>query len=211
MKSLVILISGRGSNMQAIVETARREAWQVRLAGVVAHRGDSAGLAWAAAQGLPTALVDHRDHPERAAFDAHLAEAIRRLAGPDGPDLLALAGFMRVLGSDFVQAHAGRMVNIHPSLLPAFPGLHTHRRALQAGCRFAGATVHGVTAELDHGPIAAQACVPVLPDDDESALAARVLEREHRMYPRVIDWLLRERLVLRDGRYRQLDGESTAF
>lgn len=197
--------------MEAIVQTARREAWPVRLAGVVGHRPGAPGLAWAEAQGLPTRLVDHQAHASREAFDAALAATLDELAGPTGPDLVALAGFMRVLGRPFVERYAGRMVNIHPSLLPAFPGLHTHRRALEAGCRYAGATVHLVTPELDHGPIAAQACVPVVPGDDAASLAARVLEREHAMYPRVLDWLLRGRLVLRDGRFEHLDGEPTAF
>jgi phosphoribosylglycinamide formyltransferase 1 len=215
MKSLVILISGRGSNMEAIVRAARAEQWPVRLAGVVSNRPDAAGLAYAAREGLPTAVVDHRGFAgtadPRAAFDEALAAVIERLAdGP--PSLVALAGFMRVLGAAFVRRHEGRLFNIHPSLLPAFAGLKTHERALQAGCLWAGATVHGVTADLDHGPIAAQAAVPVEAADTPETLAARVLEREHLMYPRVLRWLVHERLVLQpDGRFQQLDGESMRF
>ena len=211
MKSIVVLISGRGTNLEAIVGAARREAWPVRLAGVVSNRPQARGLEWARAHGLPTAVVDHTAFASREAFDAALVESIDALAGPGGPDLLVLAGFMRVLGEAFVQRHSGRMFNIHPSLLPAFPGLHTHARALQAGCRYAGATVHLVTPELDHGPIAAQAVVAIHPDDDESRLAERVLARECVMYPRVLRWLAQDRLVLRDGRFVQLDGEPLSF
>ena len=196
MKNLVILISGSGSNMQAIVQTARRDDWpgrlQARVAAVISNRPDCSGLQVARALGVATEVVDHRAYaaaPEpRKAFDAALADVIDRHA----PDLLVLAGFMRILTPDFVRRFSGRMVNVHPSLLPAFAGLHTHRRAIEAGCRIAGATVHRVTEELDHGPILDQVVVPVLPGDDEVSLAARVLSQEHRMYPRVIAQLLRE-------------------
>lgn len=196
MKNLVILISGSGSNMQAIVQTAQRDDWpgrlQARVAAVISNRPDCGGLQVARALGVATEVVDHRAFaasPEpRKAFDAALADVIDRHA----PDLLVLAGFMRILTPDFVRRFAGRMVNVHPSLLPAFAGLHTHRRAIEAGCRIAGATVHRVTEELDHGPILDQVVVPVLPGDDEVSLAARVLSQEHRMYPRVIAQLLRE-------------------
>lgn len=196
MKNLVILISGGGSNMQAIVQTAQRDDWpgrlQARVAAVISNRPDCAGLQRARALGVATEVVDHRafaTSPEpRQAFDAALADAIDRHA----PDLLVLAGFMRILTPDFVRRFAGRMVNVHPSLLPAFAGLHTHRRAIEAGCRVAGATVHRVTEELDHGPILDQVVVPVLPGDDEISLGARVLSQEHLMYPRVIAQLLRE-------------------
>lgn len=196
MKNLVILISGGGSNMQAIVQTAQRDDWagrlQARVAAVVSNRPECGGLQVARALGVATQVVDHRAFaslPEpRKAFDAALADVIDGYA----PDLLVLAGFMRILTPDFVRRFAGRMVNIHPSLLPAFAGLHTHRRAIEAGCRIAGATVHRVTEELDHGPILDQVVVPVLPGDDEASLAARVLAQEHRMYPRVIAQLLRE-------------------
>lgn len=194
MKNLVILISGGGSNMEAIVRTAQQRDWpgrlQARVAAVLSNRPDCAGLARARALGVPTAAVDHRAFAQtpdpRAAFDAALADAIDAYA----PDLVVLAGFMRILTPGFVRHYAGRLVNIHPSLLPAFPGLHTHRRAIEAGCRVAGATVHRVTEELDHGPILDQVVVPVLPGDDEAALSARVLAQEHRMYPRVIERLL---------------------
>lgn len=196
MKNLVILISGSGSNMQAIVQTARRDDWpgrlQARVAAVISNRPDCSGLQVARALGVATEVVDHRAYaaaPDpRKAFDAALADVIDRHA----PDLLVLAGFMRILTPDFVRRFSGRMVNVHPSLLPAFAGLHTHRRAIEAGCRIAGATVHRVTEELDHGPILDQVVVPVLPGDDEVSLAARVLSQEHRMYPRVIAQLLRE-------------------
>lgn len=196
MKNLVILISGSGSNMQAIVQTAQRDDWarrlNARVAAVISNRPDCSGLQTARALGVATDAVDHRSFSAspnpREAFDAALAEVIDRHA----PDLVVLAGFMRILTPGFVTRFSGRMVNIHPSLLPAFPGLHTHRRAIEAGCRVAGATVHRVTAELDHGPILDQAMVPVLHDDDEQRLAARVLAQEHRMYPRVIARLLGE-------------------
>jgi phosphoribosylglycinamide formyltransferase-1 len=182
-KNIVILISGRGSNMEAIVAAAIPGA---RIAGVISNRPDAAGLGFAADRGIPTRVVDHKAYPDREAFDAALADAIDALA----PDLVVLAGFMRILTPGFVERYAGRLVNIHPSLLPAFPGLDTHRRAIEAGCRVAGATVHRVTADLDHGPILGQAAVPVLPDDTPEVLAARVLAQEHRLYPRAIAQLL---------------------
>ena len=190
MKNIVILISGSGSNMAAIVRTARQEHWDTRLgarvAAVISNRPDAGGLKIAAEAGIATAVVDHKAHASREAFDAALAEVVDRHA----PDLLVLAGFMRILTPGFVARYDGRLVNIHPSLLPAFPGLHTHQRAIEAGCRFAGATVHRVTAELDHGPILDQAVVPVLPDDTPETLAARVLTQEHRIYPRAVARLL---------------------
>ncbi|MDH5205536.1 MAG: phosphoribosylglycinamide formyltransferase [Hylemonella sp.] len=190
MKNIVILISGGGSNMAAIVKTAQRERWQerydARVAAVLSNKADAKGLVFAREQGIATAVLDHKTYASREAFDAALMAAI------DGhqPALVVLAGFMRILTPEFVAHYAGRLLNIHPSLLPAFPGLHTHQRAIQAGCKFAGATVHQVTAELDHGPILAQAVVPVLPEDDESRLAARVLTQEHLIYPRAIAALL---------------------
>lgn len=192
-RPLLILISGTGSNMQAIVRAAQAQRWHERLgayvAAVISNRPEAKGLAWAEGEGLPTAVVDHKAYPSREAFDAALAEAIARF-DPLGNALVVLAGFMRILTPDFVQRYAGRIVNIHPSLLPAFPGLHTHRRAIEAGCRFAGATVHLVTAELDHGPILEQAVVPILPGDTAEMLAARVLTQEHLIYPRAIErWL----------------------
>ena len=204
MKNIVILISGRGSNMEAIVRACVAEGWNARIAAVISNRADAAGLAWAAGQGIAVETVDHRAFATREAFDAALAARI----DAHRPDVLALAGFMRILGPAFVGRYDGRLVNIHPSLLPAFPGLHTHRRALEAGCKVAGATVHLVTAELDHGPIIAQAVVPVLADDTEAALAARVLEREHAIYPRSVRWLLEGALRIEHGVVRHSQGES---
>lgn len=190
MKNIVILISGTGSNMAAIVRACSRDDWGVRfgarIAAVVSNRPHAGGLAWAAQEGIATAVVDHKAYPGREAFDLALAEEIDRHA----PALVVLAGFMRILTPAFVQRYEGRLVNIHPSLLPAFPGLHTHERALAEGCRFAGATVHRVTAELDHGEILEQAVVPVLPADTADTLAARILTQEHLIYPRALVRLL---------------------
>jgi phosphoribosylglycinamide formyltransferase 1 len=190
MKNIVILISGGGSNMLAIVRAAQRGGWDKRLrarvAAVVSNRPEAVGLARAHELGIATAVVDHKAFAERNAFDARLAQVV------DGhePHLVVLAGFMRILTPGFVDRYRGRLLNIHPSLLPAFPGLHTHQRALDAGCRVAGASVHQVTAELDHGPILAQAVVPVLPHDTAESLAARVLSQEHLIYPQAIaGWL----------------------
>lgn len=207
MKRIVILISGRGSNMEAIVRACAGEGWPAQIAAVISNRPGAAGLAFAASHGIATAVVDHKAHASREAFDAELAGVIDGFA----PDLLVLAGFMRILGNGFTAHYEGRMLNIHPSLLPAFPGLHTHAKALEMGCKFAGATVHFVTAQLDHGPIVAQAVVPVLPGDDADALAARVLAQEHRMYPRAVRWFVEGRLAVDQGRVRQLDGEAQAF
>jgi phosphoribosylglycinamide formyltransferase-1 len=204
MKRIVILISGRGSNMQAIVQRCAAEDWPARVAAVVANRPDAAGLGFARAHGIETAVVDHLAHASRDAFDAALAETLDRFA----PDLVVLAGFMRILGDAFVARHAGRLMNIHPSLLPMFPGLHTHRRALDAGCKCSGATVHFVTPQLDHGPIVMQSVVPVRPDDDEEALAARILATEHAIYPLSVRWFVEGRLKLEGDHVRQLDGES---
>ena len=191
MKNIVILISGGGSNMAAIVRASQREDWPGRLgarvAAVISNRPDAGGLAFARGEGIATAVVDHKRHEGREPFEAALAAAI----DAHQPQLVVLAGFMRILTPGFVGRYEGRLVNIHPSLLPAFPGLHTHQRAIEAGCRFAGATVHHVTAELDHGPILEQAVVPVLPDDTPDTLAARVLTQEHLIYPRAIARLLR--------------------
>ena len=190
MKRIVILLSDRGSNMQAIVERCAAEGWPARVVAVVANRPDAAGLAFAAAHGIETATVDHKRFASRAEFDTALATVI----DTHRPDLVVLAGFMRILGADFVRRYEGRLLNIHPSLLPAFAGLRTHRRVLEAGCKVAGATVHFVTAELDHGAIVAQAAVPVLPDDDEDTLAARVLAREHVIYPLAVRWFVEGQL-----------------
>jgi phosphoribosylglycinamide formyltransferase-1 len=192
-KTLVVLISGRGSNLEAILQ-ARLPA---RVAAVISNNQQARGLAVAREHGVATAVVDHRAFPGRDAFEAALAAEIER----HRPDLVALAGFMRILTSAFVERYRGRLMNIHPSLLPAFPGLDTHRRALQAGVRIHGCTVHFVTPALDSGPIIVQAAVPVLPGDTEQALAARVLAEEHRIYPQAIRWFCEERLELgADGR-----------
>jgi phosphoribosylglycinamide formyltransferase-1 len=196
MKSIVILISGRGSNMEALLAAVASGALPVRIAGVLANRPDAQGLETAAAHGVPTGVVDHKQFADRAAFDAAMAEAIDRFA----PDLVVLAGFMRILTDGFVRHYAGRLVNIHPSLLPSFPGLHTHRRALEEGVRIHGCTVHFVTPALDHGPVIVQAAVPVLDDDDEASLAARVLAQEHQVYPLAVRWFAEDRLRLIDGR-----------
>ncbi|MBP0591286.1 phosphoribosylglycinamide formyltransferase [Paraburkholderia sp. LEh10] len=194
MKNLVILISGRGSNMEAIVRACASERWPARVAAVIANRPDAAGLAFAASQGIATVVVDHRRFPDRETFDAALAREIDGFA----PDLVVLAGFMRVLTDGFVDHYAGRMMNVHPSLLPSFPGLRTHQQALDAGVRLHGASVHFVTSQLDHGPIVLQSAVPVLAGDDAAALAARVLGTEHVIYPRAVRWFVEGRLAL-DG------------
>jgi phosphoribosylglycinamide formyltransferase-1 len=190
MKNIVILISGGGSNMAAIVRCAQREDWRrapgAQVAAVISNRADAGGLAIARAQGIACEVVDHKGFANREAFDDELAGAIDR----HRPALVVLAGFMRILTPGFVQRYPGRLLNIHPSLLPAFPGLHTHQRAIDMGCKFAGATVHQVTSELDHGPILEQAVVPVLPGDTAGTLAARVLTQEHLIYPRAIAALL---------------------
>jgi len=204
VKNIVILISGLGSNMQAIVRACAAEGWDARVAAVLSNRPDARGLAFARGQGIATAVVDHKAFDSRDAFDAELARTVETFM----PDVVVLAGFMRILGDAFVRRFEGRMVNVHPSLLPAFTGLYTHRRALQAGCKLAGATVHFVTAELDFGPIIAQAVVPVLPGDTPEALAARVLEREHVMYPRAVGWLVQGLLQVDNGVVAHLRGES---
>ncbi|MFM7330438.1 MAG: phosphoribosylglycinamide formyltransferase [Brachymonas sp.] len=186
MRNIVILISGGGSNMAAIVETAQREDWETllgaRIAAVISNKSDAKGLQFASSQGISTRVLDHKSFASRQDFDTALVACIDEFK----PSLVVLAGFMRILTPGFVSNYAGHLLNIHPSLLPAFPGLHTHERAIQAGCKFAGATVHEVTAELDHGPILAQAVVPVLPCDTAAMLAARVLTQEHAIYPRAI-------------------------
>jgi phosphoribosylglycinamide formyltransferase 1 len=203
VKRIVILISGRGSNMQAIVQACAIEGWRAQVAAVVSNRADAPGLGFARGQGIATAIVDHTAFASRDAFDAELATVIDGFA----PDVVALAGFMRILTEGFVARFDRRLVNVHPSLLPAFTGLHTHRRAIEAGCKLAGATVHFVTAELDHGPIIAQAVVPVLPGDTPERLAARVLEREHVLYPRAIGWLVHDRLRVSGNLVVQTQGE----
>jgi phosphoribosylglycinamide formyltransferase-1 len=193
-KNIVILISGGGSNMAAIVRAAQQGGWADRygaaVAAVVSNKPDAKGLLFAHEQGLATAVVEHKSFPSREAFDAELQRVIDGFDPHGQPALVLLAGFMRILTPGFVDHYQGRLVNIHPSLLPAFPGLHTHQRALDLGCKYAGATVHRVTAELDHGEYLEQAVVPVLPGDTADTLAARVLTQEHIIYPRAVERLL---------------------
>lgn len=196
MKRIVILISGRGSNMQAMLKVAAAEHWPAQFAAVISNQPNAAGLDVARAAGIATAAINHRDYPDREQFDAALAELIDQ----HSPDLIVLAGFMRILTPGFVNRFFGRLINIHPSLLPSFPGLRTHQQAIDAGVKVHGATVHFVTAELDHGPIISQATVPVLDDDTEDTLAARVLEQEHRIYPQAVRDLMSDTLKLVDGR-----------
>jgi phosphoribosylglycinamide formyltransferase 1 len=188
MKKLVILISGRGSNMQALLEAKL----PCQIAAVIGNRADAQGLGIAEAQGIPTAIVENRSHADRKSFDDALARTIDTF----DPDIVSLAGFMRILGADFVSRYHGRLINIHPSLLPAYGGLNTHARALHDGVRIHGCTVHFVTQDLDHGPIIIQAAVPVLRDDSEETLAARVLHEEHRIYPQAVRWLCQDQIKL---------------
>jgi len=187
--SVVVLISGRGSNMQALLDAG------LPVVSVIGNRADAAGLEIAARRGVVTKAIEHRDYPTREAFDAALAAEIDR----HSPTLVALAGFMRILTTAFVAHYAGRLLNIHPSLLPAFPGLDTHRRALAAGVKVHGCSVHFVTEQLDHGPIIVQAAVPVRPGEAPDTLAARVLRQEHVVYPRAVRWFLDDKLVIRSG------------
>lgn len=194
MKRIVILISGRGSNMQALLE-AKLDA---QIAAVISNNPSARGLQFARSAGVETKLVNHRDYADRTSFDKALGDAIAAYR----PDLIVLAGFMRILTEQFIERFSGRILNIHPSLLPAFSGLDTHRRALDEGVKLHGCTVHFVTATLDHGPIVIQAAVPVLPDDDEERLAARVLQQEHVVYPQAIRWFLEGRLAIEGNHVR---------
>lgn len=207
MKNIVILISGRGSNMEAIVQACAGEQWPARIAAVVSNKADAGGLRFAADRGIATAVLDHKGFASREDFDAELARVIDGFS----PDLVVLAGFMRILTAGFVRHYEGRLMNIHPSLLPSFAGLHTHRRAIEEGCKVAGATVHFVTPELDHGPIVAQAVVPVLPSDTEQDLSARVLVQEHQIYPRAVRWFVEGLLsVDAQGRVTHTGGQAQA-
>lgn len=210
-RNIVCLISGRGSNLAALLAAAASEDWSrtlgARIAGVISNRPDAAGLALAAEQGVATRVIDHRGFDSRDAFDAALAESIDAWC----PELVVLAGFMRVLTCDFVQRYRGRMINIHPSLLPAFPGLATHRRALAAGVRVHGATVHFVSHDVDGGAIIAQAAVPVRIDDTEETLSARVLAQEHRLLPRCVRMLLDGTLTWREGHLEVASGSDAAL
>jgi phosphoribosylglycinamide formyltransferase-1 len=198
MKNIVILISGRGSNMEALI--AARDAGQlpVNIAAVISNRPDAKGLETASRAGITAHFIDHKAFAGREAFDAALAECIDQF----NPDLVVLAGFMRILSEGFVRHYAGRLMNIHPSLLPSFPGLHTHQRALEEGVRIHGCTVHFVTPTLDHGPVIIQAAIPVLDGDTEESLAARILVQEHKVYPQAIRWFAEDKLTLENGRVR---------
>jgi len=195
MKRIVILISGRGSNMEALLRAREAGELPVEIAAVISNKADAKGLETARAHGIAAGVVAHREFPSREAFDAALQAKIDEF----NPDLVVLAGFLRVLTAAFVRHYEGRLINIHPSLLPAFPGLHTHERAIEAGCKLHGATVHFVTAELDHGPIIIQAAVPVLPDDTPDTLAARVLAQEHLIYPRAVRWFAENQMNVANG------------
>ncbi|MGH8712715.1 MAG: phosphoribosylglycinamide formyltransferase [Casimicrobiaceae bacterium] len=203
MKRLVILISGRGSNMAALIDAVQSGGIAAEVAAVISNRADAAGLERAAAAGVATAVVDHRSFADRGLFERELGAAIDARA----PDLVALAGFMRVLSPAFVARYEGRLLNIHPSLLPLYPGLDTHRRALADGVRIHGCTVHFVTAEVDHGPIVAQGAVAVRDGDDEATLAARVLAAEHRLFAAAVRWFCEDRLIIVGGRVR-VKGET---
>lgn len=196
MKSIVILISGRGSNMIALLDAIAQWPVPVRVAGVLSNRPDATGLEVAAKRGIPTRVIDHQAFSGREAFDEAMMAVIDELS----PDLVVLAGFMRILTDGFVRHFEGRLINIHPSLLPSFPGLHTHRQALEAGVRVHGCTVHFVTPDLDHGPIIVQAAMPVLPNDTEQSLAERLLSYEHKIYPLAVRWFVEERLTIENGR-----------
>ncbi len=204
MQNIVVLASGRGSNLRAISAACAAERWPARIAAVVTNRPLAGALALAAELGITTATVDHTAHASRDAFDAALADCVDRF----NPDWVVLAGFMRILTPFFVNRYEGRLLNIHPSLLPAFTGLQTHRRALEAGCKLAGATVHFVTEDLDHGPIIAQAAVPVMPQDDEATLSRRVLAAEHLLYPLALRWCIEGVLKVHRGVVVQTTGQS---
>jgi phosphoribosylglycinamide formyltransferase 1 len=207
MKRIAVLISGQGSNLDAIVRASEAHDWPGRVVAVLSNRAGARGLEYARSRGIAAEALDHQAFADRAAFDAALAGRLDAHA----PDLVVLAGFMRILTPAFVARYEGRMLNIHPSLLPSFAGLHTHRRAIEAGCKVAGATVHFVSAQLDHGPIVAQAVVPVLAGDDEAALAGRVLAAEHVLYPRAVGWFVKGELRLDNGRATHLGSEPQGW
>jgi phosphoribosylglycinamide formyltransferase-1 len=198
MHSIVSLISGRGSNFEAIYKAAQAKSWDVRFTGLIANQPEAKGLVFAKSVGIPTAVIDHRAYPSREAFDRALMQQIDAFS----VDLVVLAGFMRILTPGLIEHYEGRMMNIHPSLLPRFPGLHTHERALEAGDRVHGATVHFVSAGVDEGPIICQSEVPVLPTDTPSELAARVLKTEHQIYPLAVEWFIQGRLQITGNRVR---------
>ncbi len=196
MKNIVILISGRGSNMEAIIKSLNAESWSAKIAAVISNTKEAKGLETARNAGIHTEVLSQKDFATRKLYD----EALLQVIDQYNPDLLVLAGFMRILSEEFVQHYEGRLINIHPSLLPSFKGLHTHQQAIDAGVRLHGATVHFVSPELDAGPIIAQAVVPVLPDDTEDVLAARVLQQEHRIYPLVVRWFVEGKVRLKNNR-----------
>ena len=198
MHSIVSLISGRGSNFEAIYKAAQAKSWDVRFTGLIANQLEAKGLAFAKSVGIPTAVIDHRTYPSREAFDRALMQQIDAFSA----DLVVLAGFMRILTPGLIEHYEGRMMNIHPSLLPRFPGLHTHERALEAGDRVHGATVHFVSTGVDEGPIICQSEVPVLPTDTPSELAARVLKTEHQIYPLAVEWFIQGRLQITGNHVR---------
>ncbi len=198
MKNVVILISGRGSNMEAIIAARDAGNLPVNIAAVISNRPEAMGLETAAKASIPVHFINHKAFAGRESFDAALAECIDDFS----PDLVVLAGFMRILSEGFVRHYEGRLINIHPSLLPSFPGLHTHQRALEEGVRIHGCTVHFVTPTLDHGPVIIQAAVPVLDDDTEASLAARILVEEHKIYPQAVRWFAEGKLTLENGRVR---------
>ena len=198
MHSIVSLISGRGSNFEAIYKAAKAKSWDVRFTGLIANQPEAKGLEFAKSAGIPTAVIHHRSYPSRERFD----EALMQQIDAFGADLVVLAGFMRILTPGFITHYEGRMMNIHPSLLPRFPGLHTHERALEAGDRVHGATVHFVSAGVDEGPIICQSEVPILPTDTPSELAARVLKTEHQIYPLAVEWFIQGRLQIAGNRVR---------
>ncbi len=196
MHSIVSLISGRGSNFEAIYKAAKAKSWDVRFTGLITNQPEAKGLEFAKSVGIPTAVINHRSYPSREAFD----EALMQQIDAFGADLLVLAGFMRILTPGFIEHYEGRMMNIHPSLLPRFPGLHTHERVLEAGDRVHGATVHFVSAGVDEGPIICQSEIPVLATDTPSELAARVLKTEHQIYPLAVEWFIQGRLQIAGNR-----------
>jgi len=207
MLSIVTLISGRGSNLEALVKTAQNEHWSAQFTGVIANHFDAQGLDFARSQGIPAYVIDHHDYDSRESFDAALIEQIDQL----GADLVVLAGFMRILTPAFIRHFAGRLINIHPALLPDFPGLRTHERALEAGVARHGATVHFVTEGVDQGPIVCQASVPVLKGDNPEILGARVLMAEHQIYPRAVKWFLDGRLRIEGNQVILQPPESQFF
>jgi len=206
MKSIVSLISGRGSNFEAIVKMAQKEAWPAHFAGVIANHPQAKGLDFAREVGIPTFIIDHHDFVSREAFDAALIATIDKLK----PNLVVLAGFMRILTAGFIHQYEGRLMNIHPSLLPSFAGLHTHQRVLDAGASKHGATVHFVTTGVDEGPIISQAELTVLDGENEAQLAARVLRLEHQIYPRAVKWFIDDRLRI-EGNKVKLNPPETQF